>query len=321
MKNSLTATILKLTARKKRLGCLLILVLAGGLLLFWRSGSCNSRSQSTNNNDGHYLTVPEHCFLRDQFYDITNSHQPDRALDGVRAVVVPHHLTASHLIADGINLFAVQEIETVIVIAPNHFETGRAEVQTSFYGWETEEGVVASDQKTVSHLLQQLAANNTLLAVNDHTIANEHGIAGLMPFIAHYLPQAQLIQLALSRSVDIEQLQLLTQAFVSAKEQGLLDWDKTAIVGSVDFSHYLLPQEAQEKDIVTQELMIERHWQQLMALDNDYLDSPGSVWLTFRLAALAGAEDLHVLANTNSGEINHRWDQGCTSYFELALTR
>ncbi len=221
--------------------------------------------------------------------------------------VVPHHLVAGHLIADFFAGLSEQSPELIIIAGPNHENRG-GKVITGFYDWQTPGGTVKTDQRVVEGLLDQH------LAVQDETVlAGEHSIGSLVPFVHHYLPQAKIVPLILHHGVTLSEVdKLLT---------GLTPYlnEKTVLVASVDFSHYLTRREAETKDSQTLIHMRNFDYGALFRLGDDHLDSPASLALAFRLAENRGIKEFQVLDHTNSGIIMNNDLMETTSYFTLVF--
>ncbi len=111
----------------------------------------------------------------------------------IRAVIVPHHLTASESIASGIKTLARQSFKKIILVSPDHFHHCAVAVCTTDAEYETFFGDTRSDDSTVKNLTASPLANN-----NPKLFETEHGIFAVAPFIAHYFPGIAVTPIALS---------------------------------------------------------------------------------------------------------------------------
>mgnify|MGYP001014089235 CR=1 FL=1 len=219
--------------------------------------------------------------------------------------VVPHHLVAGHLIADYFAGLSRQSPEVIIIVGPNHENRG-GKIITGFYDWQTPDGKVKTEFRVVEGLL------DSHLAVQDETVlAAEHSIGSLVPFVHHYLPQTKIVPIILHHGVttgEVDKLLTGIEPYLN---------EKTVLVASVDFSHYLTSREAENKDSQTLIHMRNFDYSTLFRLGDDHLDSPASLALAFRLAENQGVKDFQVLDHTNSGIIMNNYLMETTSYFTL----
>lgn len=267
--------------------------------------------QEVGDNDTRVPSNPAHSSFvtRQQLSYALSLSKPEQEAQAGHQVsgVVPHHLVAGHLIAGYFAGLSQQKPELIIIVGPNHENRG-GKVITGFYDWQTPEGLVKSEQTVVEGLL----ANN--LAVQDEAVlAVEHSIGSLVPFVHHYLPQARIVPIILHHGVTISEVdKLLT---------GLKPYlnEKTVLVASVDFSHYLNSREAEAKDAQTLIHMKNFDLPVLFRMGDDHLDSPASLASAFRWAQAWGITEFQVLDHTNSGIIMNNDLMETTSYFILAF--
>jgi len=221
------------------------------------------------------------------------------------SAVVPHHLVAGALIADVVSRLAPQKPERIVLIGPNHSNSG-ARIITGSYGWQTPYGIVQADTAAVNLLTEKGAAQK-----DEAVLENEHSIGAIVPFIRYFLPETKVVPIILHHNVRPEEVKTLLQTLEPALDEN------TVLVSSVDFSHYLTRSEAQAKDRETLRYMRNFDYQALSRLGSDYLDSPASLAAAFLLAQKNGIREFTVLANTNSGIILQNDYIETTSYFTL----
>ena len=112
----------------------------------------------------------------------------------VRGGIVPHHLFPGFILADFFQRLAVQKPSTIILIGPNHYEKGEYKLLTSEYGWETPFGVVSPDKQMIRELVK-----TEVLKIDEETVAGDHSVAGMMPFVSYYLPDTTVVPILVSR--------------------------------------------------------------------------------------------------------------------------
>ncbi|MDD2498062.1 MAG: AmmeMemoRadiSam system protein B [Desulfitobacteriaceae bacterium] len=227
----------------------------------------------------------------------------------ITGAVVPHHLLAGKLIQEIFVSLERETPSTIIVIGPNHDNAG-GEALTSTWGWQTPFGVVEADQDLIERLIQLYP-----LREDNETCSNEHSLGNIMPFIKYYLPQAKVVPIILHHDLSLEEANTL--GTLIAEEAG----EGTVVVASVDFSHYLTRQEAEEKDKETLEALRQGNMGQIFSFGNDYLDSPPSLGVLFSAMKKWEIIDFTVVKNTNSGEILKNDQIETTSYFTMVFTK
>lgn len=221
--------------------------------------------------------------------------------------VIPHHLYASNIIADFISRLSKQNPETIILIGPNHKELGEFNALTSMYSWATETGLVEADKILIKKLL-----DNNVVKVDEKALPSDHSVAVLMPYINYYLPDTKVVPILLSGFMNEKEIAFLSERLLSQVSE------RVVLVAAVDFSHNLMSSEAKVKDKVTLKLINERNYEGLLNLGNEHLDSSPSI-VTVLMVMQTLDKKLHVLENTNSGEMQDNNSIPTTSYFSIAF--
>lgn len=261
--------------------------------------------------EGSNPSHPSSFVSRQDLYTLLGKERPANNMPAGKIIsaVAPHHLVAGDLIVELMQAVAVSKPELVIVVGPNHSNSG-GKVITGFYDWQTPEGKVKTEEKTARALIEKG------LAVRDEEIlSREHSVGTHMPFIRHYLPEAKVVPIILHHDITLQEV----DGLLTALEPYIND--RTVILSSVDFSHYLKRQEAEVKDKETLAYMRAFNYSSIFRLGNDYLDSPASLAFAFQLAQRQGIEEFTLLGNTNSGIILKNDLIETTSYFTLVFTQ
>ncbi|MDD2432842.1 MAG: AmmeMemoRadiSam system protein B [Clostridia bacterium] len=255
---------------------------------------------------------PYPSFLTEQeLYEVLATPQKQFNLEGtILGGVVPHHLVAGSLITDLLAELVPQKPEVIILVGPNHYNLG-ARMITGFSAWQTPVGLVEVEENIVQALLEKSSVGQ-----DEQVLGQEHSIGSLVPLIKHYLPQTKIAPLILHHDVSLQEVDRLLEILEPELEEG-----KCVFLASVDFSHYLTRQEAEEKDRFTLKVMENFAYPTLFRLDNDYLDSPATLAMVFRYAESKGLREFQVLANTNSGQILQNDLIATTSYFSLVFLK
>ena len=229
---------------------------------------------------------------------------PVAPMPGARAIIVPHHWLAGHLILSSLrDLSASGAYNRVILIGPDHVGAASAGAATSDLPWETPFGLLQADAESVSRLTAAGAAR-----VEPETLSYEHSVADIVPAIAYYLPDAEVVPVILRGDLDLVHVRTLARMLVP-----LLN-DHTIVVASVDFSHYLSAPEARTRDAETLAAMKAMDSQRILAFGNEHLDSPPTVTLVTELMRSLGVGEFQLRQNTNSGDLFGVFRPPVTSY-------
>jgi MEMO1 family protein len=249
-------------------------------------------------------------FEKDNFYEgVLYSKQHNQPFGyKVAGGVAPHHLLPSFIISNFFNRLTVQKPPTVILVGPNHYEKGDAKALSSDFGWQTPFGIVEPNQVIIS----DLRAKN-ILNIDNQVSANEHSVGGIMPYIKYYLPDTTVVPIIVKRGLGMDEINTLASSLSSYIEDGAV------VVASVDFSHYLSSEEAQEKDKITLKAIQNFDYRNLLSLNNDYLDSPPSIAVLLKTMKMTGTTASDLLHHTNSGILQKNRFQPTTSYISLVF--
>lgn len=226
-------------------------------------------------------------------------------------ITVPHHLAAAHLIARGFHAASGFSYDRVIVISPDHFMRSAKPFATTTRGFETVLGPVAADAEGAAALLRHPA-----LVEESCLFGREHGVRALMPFLNKALPGARVLPVAISLRARPADWDLL--AGILAPLVG----ERTLVVQSTDFSHYLPHALARMHDQQTLNLLAAGEPSALHALRQPgHLDSLGAMHVQLALQArLHGARPL-VVASENQQQYTGADLAETTSYMVILFTR
>lgn len=239
---------------------------------------------------GLFLAAIHHCRARPLPQKITG-------------VTVPHHLLAADLLAEAFARVQGQDYRRIIILSPDHFSRSRSPFAVTRRDFETALGSLTTDRRAVGQLL-----NNPLVSESS-LFSHEHGVQALLPFIAHYCPQALIVPIAIrhfSRPADWEAL---------ARTLAPLLGPDTLLVQSTDFSHYLTAPEARRRDQETLRVLSGGDPRQVLSLtEPDHLDSKGCQYLQLLLQRQVFGAGPTVIANRNSQEYTSEPVARTTSY-------
>lgn len=222
--------------------------------------------------------------------------------------IIPHHLLPGFIITDFFNKLSIQNPQTIILIGPNHFELGDHRFLSSTYDWDTPYGNVKVDKKILDELI-----NNKIINIDDEVLPGDHAVAGIMPFIEYYLPEAKVVPILISGYTTQD------EAYKFANEIEKYVDENVVIIAAVDFSHYLTSDQANKKDKLTLQIINDHDYRQLFTLNNDYLDSPASIAVLTMIMRNLGKDNKEIYYHTNSGELQNDNFIETTSYFSISF--
>ena len=217
--------------------------------------------------------------------------------------IIPHHQLPGFIIAQFYKGLENQNPKTIILLGPNHYETGNFYALTSNNSWPTPYGCVIPNKEIIDKL-----TSYNFVQVDNNNVANDHSMGTSMPFIKYYLPDTQVVPIILSGKMTQKETENLAS---------ILSTLDLPIVASVDFSHYLISAEAQQKDSETLKILEAFNIRQLFSLNSDYLDSPPSIAALLYAMQKVGKTNHKILQNTNSGILTNNHTSPTTSYFSI----
>jgi AmmeMemoRadiSam system protein B len=221
-----------------------------------------------------------------------------------RGLLVPHDWVGGRFITTPLrDLAASRSVERVILIGPNHTNVGGAAALTSDLPWVTPFGLAETDGAAVATL-----AASGVVRLEPEVLTYEHSVAGVVPAVHRYLPEAKVVPLILRGGLAAGEVRRLATALAP------LLTEETVIVAAVDFSHGLPASAAHQHDEETLTLLHTLDWQPLLRWGNEHLDSPPAVALLLTTMQKLGATRFELRANSSSGEIAGDPASPVTSY-------
>lgn len=237
-------------------------------------------------------------FPKESSFDI----RPVRQISGI---VVPHHDLVKAQRAEFFDEVAEQisPPKTVIIVSPNHAQSGFGTIQTTDKTWNLSNGVLEPNREVVSSITSSPARMAEL--VQPGGFQNEHGIYLVLPDIHRVWPDAKIVPIILKIDTSTSSVQALAKSLDETCHDCLL-------VASVDFSHYQPAVLANEHDKLT--------LRALQNLDEDLIrtkaevDSPPSLQLLMQWARSHETQRFNLWKHTNSGELLHDPDIETTTH-------
>jgi AmmeMemoRadiSam system protein B len=221
----------------------------------------------------------------------------------ITGLTVPHHLLAADLMAQAFALASGQNYRRIIILSPDHFNRSPTPFAVSIRNFQTALGEVGIDAAAVARLRE-----NPLVSASN-LFSHEHGVRVLLPFVAHYFPQARVAAVAIRPDSLPSQWDSLAQTLTP-----LLTTD-TLLVQSTDFSHYLPWAQARQYDQETLRVLSAGDPEGVIGLRQpQHLDSRGAQYLQLRLQKQVYQARPTVVASRNSQEYTAQALDSTTSY-------
>lgn len=274
---------------------------AGGVLFWWVF-------KQPPDNPGIEQLAKKQVFLRPLFankesYDeIFYSLPQISEKPKIEAGIVSHHFLAKELIAKFYHTVSDNEVSTVFLVSPDHFnnffESGTVAF-TSKLPWQTPFGILYSDAEIADNLIKSGG-----VLPNDPVAGLEHGISVETPFVKYFFPRAAIVPVIVKNTSDYAEFFKLGQRIKKARGKGSI------LIVSSDFSHGLPAAEAKIKD-----------GESIRILDDLSIDKINSVNNDCRpcLAVLAGfigksGRNFSLVDNKNSFDFSKGNKEAVTSY-------
>ncbi|MEA3423974.1 MAG: AmmeMemoRadiSam system protein B [Bacillota bacterium] len=239
-----------------------------------------------------------------EFFSTMPKEDETLQFENAKGVICPHHLLASGLIHDVFKAVEKNNYENVVIIGPNHNSKKGLQISLSENDWQTPFGMISRNAEYNEWLESYPYAE-----FDDVLMINEHSSAALVPFVKYYFPEAKISTIALPSTLTKEEAEDFGKFLFENIES-----ENTLLIASIDFSHYLLKEEADEMDIVTLEAIKHRDLERISRLDNGYLDSPQTLIAFLIYMNGIGSVDEKLIDHLNSYDIVPVNNQGTTSY-------
>ncbi len=211
--------------------------------------------------------------------------------------VIPHHLIVKDKLASFFLGLERDSYEHIILIGPNHFESGDSNIISSRAVWQTPYGELLPDLK----ILEKLN-----IKIDEEPFVKEHSISGLVSFIKKTQSQAKFIPIILKVGTSEKEARQLAK-IISEN----VNIDKTLVLASVDFSHYLPVDIADFHDIASQKIIENFDFSRIYNME---IDSPASIYTVLNYLKLIGAQRSSLLVHTNSGRMMNNFNDSTTSH-------
>lgn len=270
---------------------------------------CNNKKFNANSNELQSYHYKGSKNIECLYYNTTDfinvkDYVIKKDVGTIRGCIVPHHLLAKDLIHEVFQNVSKDKYKTVVLIGPDHKSINRGKIFTTLSDWQTPMGILETDKKITSELLK-----NSAVVENNEKLTSEHSTSGIIPFVKYYLGDIKVITIVLTKQTKLEDIDVLIEELYKN-----INIDETLFVTSVDFSHYLDLDKANNMDLVSMDAIKNKDVNKIMNFTNDNLDSPISIVTMIKLMDKTGANNSSVLNHSNSELILKKRIEETTSY-------
>ena len=215
----------------------------------------------------------------------------------ISAIILPHHdLASAEREASLRQIVGRIEPKTIILVSPNHFDTGGYNIETTTRQWRLTNSYLEPDSTRIKELN---------IPDVDSAFNREHGITNLLDPLKNVFPDAKIIPIIIKQDTPAGQIDDLSKKLAGVCANNCL------LVASVDFSHYQPASVASIHDLMSIKV--------LSNLDDKLVwktevDSNPTLYLAIEWAKSYKTNSFHLSDNTNSGLLTHNPDTESTSY-------
>lgn len=268
---------------------------------------CNNKKVISNSNETYLFNGSKNIeclyYNKTDFMSVKN-YELNYDEGTVRGCIVPHHLLAKDLIHEVFQHVRKYNYKTVVLIGPDHESTDMGKIFTTLNDWQTPTGILKTDKKITTELLK-----SSFVSKNDEKLIKEHSTSGIIPFIKYYMDDVEVITLVITKQAKLEDIDVLVEELYKN-----VNVEGTLFIASIDFSHYLDLNKANDMDLVSMDAIKDKDINKIMEFTNDNLDSPISIAMMLKLMDKAGVKNLSVLNHSNSELITKKRIEETTSY-------
>jgi MEMO1 family protein len=226
--------------------------------------------------------------------------------DRVCGGILTHHFLASGLM---VRFFAglsrQSSPETIILVGPNHFHQGLANISISSLPWKTPFGILQTDRQLARQIAKAIQ-----LPEDTEAFTGEHSVGVLIPFLKYYFPHSRVVPVLIDVNADTNRLHRLREV-LSAQMKN----PTTLLLLSMDFSHDSVAAIAEARDEQAQEVISSMDASKTSDL---HVDCRKGLWLVLELLKEPKCDRVQINEHTNSAQLMGKPDQpNVTSYFTI----
>lgn len=207
----------------------------------------------------------------------------------IYGALVSHHLLAAEGIVGLFDRLRAQEVQTVVIIGPNHFSAGNYWGLISKYAYETPYGRLEPDLRLINKLLEDGWVKN-----EEKPFQEEHSISTLVPFVKKTFPAAKVAPIILKMDTNEEWAEQMGLRLAKYLTEDCL------VLVSVDFAHHVDYETAVAYDQHSLAVLNGFDLGQVYEME---VDSPASIYALFTYLKQKEKDQFVLVENTNAAEI------------------
>ena len=289
-------------------------ILIAGVCVWWQDGKIiNEETASIKIRKTPTETLIPVNYNWPMFYAAIGRYpsQDNPTGRSVVGAIVPHHDLAADYTAELFQRIGRRDIRTVIIVGPNHENSGAGDIITGLVAYGLPRNQIHSSSTLVERILEDK------IAVSDtERLKTEHSIYNIVPYVDYYFPRAEIVPIILSGRITQPEAENLGKYHASHLDE------KTLVIGSIDFSHYLATEKARANDLITRVALTSYDYKKLFSFNNDYIDSPQTAVTVLVAAKAAGAPTVEIVRNVNQADATGVSSvPSSTSYFTVLMRR
>jgi AmmeMemoRadiSam system protein B len=249
--------------------------------------------------------------MQESFYTgVTSPEKVEPIEKKVFGGIVSHHFYVEREISKLFSSWSKQNFETIVLLGPNHFSAGKADIIVSRQPYNTPWGFLFPEINTVDQILK-----SNLVKVEEDVFTREHSMSVLVGFIKQQFPKAKIVPIVTRRNVSKEKVVSLSKLLNEILSENSL------VLASVDFSHHVSNALAQKQDLQTILFLEKFDADSIYQMSSTQIDSPASIYALLKYLELKDAKQMKYM-NTNaalvSGNLRHT---DVTSYIFASFLR
>ncbi|NPA44230.1 MAG: AmmeMemoRadiSam system protein B [Chlorobi bacterium] len=233
---------------------------------------------------------------RDKLYDFFNSIKFFQERQNSYGLIVPH---AGYIFSGetAFKTFYSTEIhDLVIILCPNHRGVGKP-IGVSFEDWETPLGVINTDKKIASFIVEHSDAEEDELS---HKF--EHSLEVQLPIIQFFKPNVKIVAISIG-TLNINSTNTIVNVIENVCKE-----NKCLPVASSDMSHFVPAKIAETLDskVIEKLKILDSDGMLKTVIDNNIsMCGVGPAYVVTKLAKKLGAKKGEVIEYTNSGKVTN----------------
>lgn len=220
--------------------------------------------------------------------------------------ILPHNLAVRGEIESYLKQFQGQNIESIVLLAPNHLAYGPNLVSTADEALSLNGRSVTVD----SEIKERLLASGRV-KLDDKSVADELAVKALVPLLQKYFPAARITPIIFKDRPSDELSTKLAQVLA-----GLRPYKRLLVLGTVDFSHYQSRPVADFHDDQSRAAIENFDYRKVKNLE---IDSPAVLLASLAYFEAVGARQSQLIAHSNTADLTGNDDTPTTSHFFYAF--